>query len=511
MNIRELARDLSAVCAPYVFGIPGGGPSLSLMDGLEREGARLFTTRFEGAAAMMAGTIGRLSGKPGIAVSIKGPGLVNQVPGLAFSLLEAYPMLAVAEAYTSSIPLAKAHKRLDHQAVASGVTKARRFWSEKGPNVRALAAYASMETPGPVLLDIADAPIADDAPLPMPEGLPENFGLLDRVARAERPLVIAGTLAIRAGWSQALAKLAIPVFTTAAAKGLIDEALPHAGGVYTGVGLELAPERALLPECDLVVGLGLRTNEVLGAGLKVPAVNLDPLGSQASWGFDFEASGPADFGALHQILANRLWGQDRIATARAQLESRLREGGFLPACAFRAVEQRFGGQCRVVLDTGYFCTIGEHACHSRRVDLFLGSGQARDMGAGVPMALAAALYDPSVPTVLAIGDGGIGMYAGELCLAVEHNLPLLVLFMTDGGFGSIRPRAQKLGLTQNPLIMKDPKWLKVFGGMGFSVHRVNGVASLEAALADWTGRGPLFIEAAFDAGPYQAMVQGIRD
>jgi acetolactate synthase-1/2/3 large subunit len=460
---------------------------------------------------MMAGTIGRLSGKPGIAVSIKGPGLVNQVPGLAFNLLEAYPMLAIAEAYTPSIPLAKAHKRLDHRAVASGVTKAHRFWSENGPDARALAAYATTESPGPVLLDIADAPVADDAPLPVVQGLPENFALLDRVARAERPLVIAGTLAIRAGWSQALARLAIPVFTTAAAKGLIDETLPHAGGVYTGVGLELSPEHALLPECDLVVGLGLRTNEVLAASLKVPAVNLDPLGSQVSWGFDFEASGPGDFDALYKVLASRSWGQDRIATARARLETRLGEGGFLPASAFRAVQQRFGRECRIVLDTGYFCTIGEHACYSPRVDLFLGSGQARDMGAGVPMALAAALYDPSVPTVLAIGDGGIGMYAGELCLAVEHNLPLLVLFMTDGGFGSIRPRAQKLGLTQEPLIMKDPKWMKVFQGMGFSVQRVNGLEGMEAALANWTGGEPLFIEAAFDAGPYQAMVQGIRD
>jgi thiamine pyrophosphate-dependent acetolactate synthase large subunit-like protein len=420
-------------------------------------------------------------------------------------------MLAIAEAYTPSVPLAKAHKRLDHRSIASGVTKARRFWSEKGPDARALAGYATTETPGPVLLDIADMPIPDETPLPGFDELPENLALLDRVAWAERPLVIAGTLAIRAGWSQALAKLAVPVFTTAAAKGLIDEALPHAGGIYTGVGLELTPEHALLPECDLVVGLGLRTNEVLGAGLKVPAVNLDPLGSRASWGFDFEASGPADFEALQKVLASRTWGQDRIATARARLETRLGEGGFLPASAFRAVQQRFGGECRVVLDTGYFCTIGEHACHSRRVDLFLGSGQARDMGAGVPMALAAGLYDPSVPTILAIGDGGIGMYAGELCLAVEHNLPLLVLFMSDGGFGSIRPRAQKLGLTQEPLTFKDPKWIKVFEGMGFSVHRVDGVARMEAALANWTGRGPLFIEAAFDAGPYQAMVEGIRD
>src|SRR6185295_6967163 len=140
---------------------------------------------------------------------------------------------------------------------------------------------------------------------------PQVPALLDRVAKAERPLVIAGTLAIRAGWSQALSKLTIPVFTTAAAKGLIDESLPHAGGVYTGVGLDLAPERALLPECDLVIGLGLRTNEVLGAGLKVPSVNFDPLGSRASWGFDFEASGPADFDALCQILARRSWGLER--------------------------------------------------------------------------------------------------------------------------------------------------------------------------------------------------------
>jgi acetolactate synthase-1/2/3 large subunit len=185
--------------------------------------------------------------------------------------------------------------------------------------------------------------------------------------------------------------------------------------------------------------------------------------------------------------------------------------GYLPGRAFRALEEHFNRRARLVLDTGYFCTIGEHAIRAAGANLCLMSGQGRYMGTGLPMALGAAMCDATVPTVAVLGDGGIGMYVGELRLAVEHRLPLLVVLMSDGRFGSIATRAIKDGLTQAPLTPTDPSWLRIMEGFGLFCCRAGSEDELRRALAAWDpASGPAYIEAVFPPSPYERMVAGIR-
>ena len=80
------------------------------------------------------------------------------------------------------------------------------------------------------------------------------------------------------------------------------------------------------------------------------------------------------------------------------------------------------------------------------------------MGTCLPMALGAAIYDRSVPTIAVVGDGGIGMYLADIKLAVQHKLPILIVLMSDDGFGSIRPRARTSGSSLS-LIQTDGKSL----------------------------------------------------
>ena len=82
-HLEILARQIAAQHVSHIFGIPGSGPSLFLLDALEKQGARFHLTHFEGSAALMAGALGKLSGRSGVAVSIKGPGLTNMLPGPA--------------------------------------------------------------------------------------------------------------------------------------------------------------------------------------------------------------------------------------------------------------------------------------------------------------------------------------------------------------------------------------------------------------------------------------------
>src|SRR5262245_58468722 len=423
------------------YGIPGSGATLTIIDRLEQQKVPFQLVHFESSAAIMAGTAARLGAGIGVALCIKGPGLANMVPGLALCQLESLPVVAAVEAYGPDTSMARAHKRMDQKALTSAVAKGRRYHAKSGPTFADMAFWAEREVPGPVVLELAGA-VENEEQIPSAELAPNNFDVAAAVSAAKRPLVVAGTLAIRRGWSDRLNALSIPVFATAAAKGVVVETLPQAAGVYTGVGLRRAPETSLLPQADLVIGLGLQTGEVLKAGkFHCPAFNIDEVTGAIHAGFDFEGVSKGADDVFDTLDAQR-WDDEPARPAR-RLREHLLKLTFGPAHVFAAVEERVGGKARLVLDTGYCCTIGEHVWRARRPEFCLGTGQSRYMGASLPMAVAAALHDRSLPAILAVGDGGIGPFAAELKIAAAHRLPLLVVLLSDGGFGSVRTRAIK--------------------------------------------------------------------
>ena len=133
------------------------------------------------------------------------------------------------------------------------------------------------------------------------------------------------------------------------------------------------------------------------------------------------------------------------------------------------------------------------------------------MGTVVPMAIGAALHDSKNPVVAVAGDGGIGMFVGEIRLAVELRLPILFVLMSDGRFGSIAPRAISDNLTQAPLTIANPSWLSIMEGFGLPGWRSNSPEGLQAALRSWNpSEGPGYIEITFDQEAYQQMCSGIR-
>ncbi len=77
-----------------IFGVPGE-ENLDLVESLHNSGIELILTRHEQAAAFMAATHGRLTGKPGVCVSTLGPGALNLSTGAAYAYLGAMPMIMI--------------------------------------------------------------------------------------------------------------------------------------------------------------------------------------------------------------------------------------------------------------------------------------------------------------------------------------------------------------------------------------------------------------------------------
>lgn len=514
LDYAHIASEIATHSPGMVFGIPGGGPSLSLLDELEKCGVAFQLTHFEGSGVIMAATMGRLAGRAGISLSIKGPGLANAVPGLAAAWFESMPVVHLTEAAVPHAPASQAHKRMDHRLLTGAVAKGIHHFSgtDPGSQMREMMCFAEKEVPGPVVVELVECDTSE-----RPAGSPDiGSGSCDEmlalVTAACKPVMIVGSLGIRLGLSEMLGKMRIPVFTTAAAKGVVDERLAHAAGVYTGVGGKLSPESVLLPEADLVVAIGLTAREVLSAtAFGCKSISLEAVETDGMDGFGFAQRGAVrHLDAVCSALGEKQWGEEELAGARSALAHKLAEH-FLPGVVYDEIGRHFGCNARAVFDTGYFCTIGEHAWVARSADLCLMSGQGRYMGTGLPMAIGAALYDREIPTVAFLGDGGVGMYLAEAKLAVQHQLPLLIVLMTDHAFGSIRTRAIKDGLTQKPLRMAGSSWVDVFAAMGISGCRAQNLTEVSSALGAWhPDSGPAFLEITFDMDLYEAMVQDIR-
>ena len=78
----------------YCFALPGE-ENLDFLEALRKSKIKVVVTRHEQAAAFMAATYGRLTGKPGICLATLGPGALNLVTGVAYAQLGGMPMIAI--------------------------------------------------------------------------------------------------------------------------------------------------------------------------------------------------------------------------------------------------------------------------------------------------------------------------------------------------------------------------------------------------------------------------------
>jgi acetolactate synthase-1/2/3 large subunit len=513
----DIALALAGGGVERVFAVPGGGSSLDLLDALDRTGTEVVTPHHESAAIVMAAVAHRVTGHVGAATTIKGPGVANSLPGVACARLERWPVVSFSEAFPPGADSALVHKRIDHGRLIGGAAKAHGICAG-GDDVAAAIELAVEDEPGPVMLDLLPGTVVSERRLGDPaqggaDSTHDAETVHRLVASAERPLVIVGTLGFRHPVREQLEALQVPVMTTAAAKGVVDELGSMAAGVYTGVGLDLAPERHLLVEADLVIGFGLRSNELLKSTVHgVPTVLVDDHAGELSPGIDATATAAAaEFGRVLEALGSVSWGEDLVASLLERVESDLGSLGFTPATALPEVQRLLGPACRLVVDTGDFCTVAEHLWRSSRTSGYLGTGQSRYMGMGIPMAIGAGLADPTIPTVLAVGDGGIGPHFGEFSLAVQRQLPLLVIFLTDGGMSSIIGRALATGKTMKFLERPDEQWAAAAGGLGFESMTATDSASLSDAVETWMpASGPRFIACPFSPNAYRSMSTTLR-
>jgi Thiamine pyrophosphate-requiring enzymes [acetolactate synthase, pyruvate dehydrogenase (cytochrome), glyoxylate carboligase, phosphonopyruvate decarboxylase] len=126
------------------------------------------------------------------------------------------------------------------------------------------------------------------------------------------------------------------------------------------------------------------------------------------------------------------------------------------------------------------------------------------MGTGLHAAIASKLLEPHRPAVALTGDAGLWMTVGELGIAQERGLDLVVVYLADAALSLIQLKQERLDLPDQGVTFDNPKveaLAAAFGGVGVSVQ---GQQAVRAAVADAHARGGLtLIEARIDPAPYR--------
>ena len=136
MNMSQaVSKVLKGSGVKFMFGIPGGGSSVDLINTSEDEGIKFILTQHETSAAIMASVLGDVTGVPGVCVSTLGPGALNLCNGLAHATLDRSPVVAFTDRYGSELVDLAYRQKIYHTdlfkpftKLSAGLTKTN--WSE---------------------------------------------------------------------------------------------------------------------------------------------------------------------------------------------------------------------------------------------------------------------------------------------------------------------------------------------------------------------------------------------
>lgn len=476
-----IAAALAAAGTEVCFGVPGGGANLDLVGACERHGIRFVLTHTETAAVIAAGAWGELTGRPGLALCTRGPGLAAAVNGIAQAHLDRQPAVIVTDGYGHRHP----HQRLDHAALVAPVAK--------GTVADPAAAVALALAPpwGPVLID------AGGPERPAPAPAPPVTAATAALPTARRPLLLAG-IGVR-GAEEALRNLVrhthVPVLTTYKAKGAVPEWWSNAAGLLTGGTVE-AP---VLHDADLIVEVGLDHVELIDAPwpYAAPVVRLEP------WGADLAAL----LGRL--LLDGSGWertGADYRAAGLARLAAAGPGDGLTPQAVVRSVRGVLGDRAIVTVDAGAHMLVampGIAVAEPRRC--MISSGLAT-MGFSLPAAIAASLTTDA-PVVCLTGDGGLGMCLAELETVARLGRDVRVVVFDDATLSLIAIK-QRDGQGGDGAVRYGPvDFAAIAEAVGLPATVVRDRRSLEAALAR---PGPSLVSAQVDPSGYAAVLAATR-
>ncbi|WP_164842413.1 alpha-keto acid decarboxylase family protein [Actinoplanes solisilvae] len=518
-----LGRRLLQCGVAHVFGVPGDF-NLTLLDHMATvDGLAWVGSPNELGAGYAADAYARSRGLAAI-VTTYGVGELSALNAIAGSAAEDVPVVHIAGSPSTA---AVATGRLVHHTLADGIfgrfTKAYAEVTVHQETVTAAHATdqidavltAAMRHRRPAYLsipqDLADLSV-DAAPLSRPLTVSpapsEAFRvrLAELLAGATRPVLVVGHLVARFGLGDTVLAAAraanIPIVTSIAAKGVIDESEPLHRGDYAGTMVDKRTA-SIVRTSDLVIELGTVNSDVL-SGFFTHRPSDDQVvhlwTTTATIGHDtpVDVHFPDAVQALADLCANvRFSPVDDTHTATTASSAAVDDHAPLTQAAlWTAVQEWLPSGTALIADTGTSFW-GAMSLRLPEDTVFSGQPIWSSIGYALPAVLGQGLADPERRPVLVIGDGAAQMTVQELSTIAAAGLKPVVLLLNNNGY-TIERALQSPDAAYNDVAEWDwANLVTALAGDKVDYHRAETAADLRHAFSA-TGDAFTLIEVILD-------------
>ncbi|AZO13801.1 thiamine pyrophosphate-binding protein [Mesorhizobium sp. M2A.F.Ca.ET.043.05.1.1] len=513
-----IVEALEANGTDRIFCVPGES-YLAVLDALHDSSIRTIVCRQEGGAAMMADCQGRLTGKPGICFVTRGPGATNASAGVHIAMQDSVPMILFIGQVASHAKEREAFQEVDYKRFFGDIAK----WvveiddAARIPEfVTRAFAVATSGRPGPVVISLPEDMLTSEveAPAALPHtpvetrpGEPELDAAQMLLANAKRPFVILGGTR----WNvEAVAQMrviaetwSLPVGCSFRRQMLFDHLHPnYAGDVGIGINPKLA-ER--IKQADVVLLIGGRLGEMPSSDytlLKSPypdqalvhvhadagelgrvyrptiAINASPAAFVEAFAKRKPAASPSGAAEAEKAHAAYLeWSTPpQTGPGAVQMGPIIEHlGKVLPEDAI------------LTNGAGNYATWVHRFYRTRRFGT-QAAPTSGSMGYGTPAAVAAKSLFPDRTVIAFAGDGCFLMNGQEFATAVQYDLPIIVIVVNNGIYGTIRMHQEREYPSRVVATeLKNPDFAalaRAYGGHGETVEKTADFApAFERALA----------------------------
>ena len=530
-----LLESLKREGVDVLFGYPGGAV-IDIYDELPRhQEIRHVLVRHEQGAVHAADGYARASGKVGACLVTSGPGATNTVTGIATAYSDSIPLVVITGQVPTKLIGNDAFQEVDIVGITRPCTKHNflvKDINKLALTIRQAFYLARTGRPGPVLVDLPKDIMQASAEFIWPEEVymrsynptyKPNLNQLRRsveeLARAERPVILAGGGVIMSNAAEALTSLArklqIPV--TCSLMGL--GAFPATDPLWLGmVGMHGTYAANLaINNADVLVCVGARfddrvTGKLTGFAPKarIVHIDIDPTSIRKNVEVQVPVVGDCRLAleGMSEICDAKLEGKDWASEHAAWLEAVGEWKKSKPLC----YQKNHNIKPQEVIETLYELAngdaiiateVGQHQMWVAQFYSFtkprtlLTSGGLGTMGYGFPASIGAQFAFPDKKVITVAGDGSLQMNIQELGTVVANKLPIKVVILNNRHLGMVR-QWQELFYNQNyssTNMEAQPDFVKLaeaYGAEGYRIEKGEDLrATLEKALAS---PNPAFID-----------------
>jgi acetolactate synthase-1/2/3 large subunit len=451
-----------------------GESYLAALDAMYNADIDVLVCRHEGGAAIMAEAYGKLTARPGVCFVTRGPGATNAAHGVHIAQHDSTPMILFIGQVERAMRGRGAFQEMDYEAFFGSTAK----WvveitdAKRIPEIVARAFRVAMQgRPGPVVIslpedvltdleDVADAPVLTFA---RPELSIDVFQKFEKhLLVAKKPLIILGG----SNWSHegcaAIADFAtrfrIPVATEFRRSALFPADHPsYAGDLGFGQNPKLSQR---VKDADLLILLGARMAEVPSSSYTL----IDIPTPKQTLVHIFPDAG--ELGKVYQPDLGIVCASDAFAQSLSYLKTPERvvwgeatENAHMDFLMWTTTPAKIPGDFQygevmvwlrenLPADTitcngagNYAIWLHRYWRHTQpRTQIAPTSGS---VGYSVPAGVMAKRQCPDKTVVVFAGDGCFLMHGNEFATAVQYDIPVIILIIDNGMYGTIRMHQEK--------------------------------------------------------------------